>query len=320
MEGAGSSAMHARRSRPSAASRHSPRSAQGRYVGQDGELHDAGSTCPSECEEEEAHRGDEGVVSRDEAEAPRRHLFRKKGKIYMLTNTVTGKSYVGQTIQRPSARIRQHASGKQFGHTRSCQPTMLQQSIAKHGWDAFMWEILESNIAHVPEEILDDRERYWIACKQTQSPKGYNMDEGGQGGKRYTAEMRAARSKAMQPWARSEKSRARKREVWQDAAWRAERCADRKVTQNRVENVQSRREKWDAKRAARLKATKDPQERRKLMHQARNQAKQGVKAALARGVKGRDLWGEFYARWGSDEAWKEWLKSGSCDAPRGCPL
>ena len=31
-------------------------------MGQDGELHDAGSTCPSECEEEEAHRGDEGVV------------------------------------------------------------------------------------------------------------------------------------------------------------------------------------------------------------------------------------------------------------------
>lgn len=37
--------------RPSAIFRHSPRSAQGRYVGQDGELHDAGSTCPSECDE-----------------------------------------------------------------------------------------------------------------------------------------------------------------------------------------------------------------------------------------------------------------------------
>ena len=31
-------------------------------MGQDGEMHDAGSTCPSECEEEEAHRGDERVV------------------------------------------------------------------------------------------------------------------------------------------------------------------------------------------------------------------------------------------------------------------
>ena len=39
------------KSRPSGASPRSPRSAQGRYMGQDGEMHDAGSTCPSECDE-----------------------------------------------------------------------------------------------------------------------------------------------------------------------------------------------------------------------------------------------------------------------------
>ena len=37
--------------RPSGASPRSPRSAQGRYMGRDGEMHDAGSTCPSECDE-----------------------------------------------------------------------------------------------------------------------------------------------------------------------------------------------------------------------------------------------------------------------------
>lgn len=48
-------------------------------MGQDGEMHDAGSTCPSECEEE-AHRGDEGVVSRDEAEAAGSNLVDLKAE------------------------------------------------------------------------------------------------------------------------------------------------------------------------------------------------------------------------------------------------
>ena len=253
---------------------------------------------------------DQGVVGGDEAEAARRHLFRKKGKVYMLTNTVTGKSYVGQTIQRPNARMRQHAGGKQMGNTRSGNPTLIQRSIAKHGWSAFTWEILEKNIAHTPVEILDERERYWIKEKQTLRPKGYNMDEGGQRGKEYTPEMREAKSKAMQPWASSEKSRARKREVWADPAFREARSEQRKVVQNEAENVQSRRDTWDLKRDERLKAITDPKERMRAIKEARNNAKQGVRKALRRGVTGRDLWGEFEERWGSEEQWEGWLKHG----------
>lgn len=253
---------------------------------------------------------DQGVVGGDQAEATRRHLFRKKGKVYMLTNTVTGKSYVGQTIQRPNARMRQHAGGKQRGHSRSGMPSLIQNSIAKHGWDAFTWVILEKNIAHTPVEILDARERHWIQVKQTMHPNGYNMDAGGQCGKEYTQEMRDAKSKAMMPWARSEKSRARKRELWADAEFKEARCKERKVIQNELANVQSRRDTWDAKRDERIQAITDPKERMRAIKEARNNAKQGVKKAVRRGVTGRDLWGEFEARWGSDEQWQEWLKDG----------
>lgn len=57
--------------RPSGASPHSPRSGKGQYKGVDGRMHEAGSMCPSECEEEEeeAHRTHERVVRGDKAEA-----------------------------------------------------------------------------------------------------------------------------------------------------------------------------------------------------------------------------------------------------------
>lgn len=288
--------------RPFEVSRHSPRS----HCEQQGESES--EECRMATSDEDAPH--ERVVGRDKAEAPRRHLFRKRGKVYMLTNTVTGKSYVGQTIQRPSARMQQHKGGRQFGYTRSSKPTLIQRSIRKRGWSAFTWEILEKNIAHEPVKILDERERYWIKEKQTLRPNGYNMDEGGQKGKRYTPDMRKAKSKAMMPWARSEKSRARKRELWADPEYREARSKQRKVVQNDPVNVQSRRDTWDAKRDARIQAIADPKEKMRAIREARNNAKQGVRKAIRRGVTGRDLWAEFEERWGNDAQWEEWLQDG----------
>ena len=340
MNDAGSSAQHAPKSRPSGAcastgggdraflKEMSGDESEEESDGDDSLLSILGDgTVSEEGQSEQSEQGEQDVsdagssdegspnermIRGDKAEAARGHLFRKKGKVYMLTNTVTGKSYVGQTIQRPSARIRQHASGKQFGYTRSGKPTIIQRSVAKHGWDAFTWNILENNIAHKPVEILDERERYWIKEKQTLCPNGYNMDAGGQKGKLYTLEMRKARSKAMMPWARSEKSRKRKRELWADPEFSEARSKERKVVQNDLSNVQSRRDTWDAKRDERIKAISDPKERVHAIKGARNNAKQGVRKAIRRGVTGRDLWGEFKERWGSDEQWQEWLKCGEC--------
>ena len=159
--------------------------------------------------------GDEGMVRSDEAEATRRHLHRKKGKVYLLQNTVNGKQYVGQTIQRPSARMRQHAGGKQKGRARSGKETIIQRAIEKYGWHAFEFRILESNIEHgFNGSVLDERERWWIREMGTLTPAGYNMDAGGQKGAVWTKELREKQSVAMKKWASSEEVRARKREVW----------------------------------------------------------------------------------------------------------
>lgn len=59
----------ARSPRPSGASQRFRRSGKGQYKGVDGRVHEAGSMCPSECEEEEAHRTNERMIGCDKAEA-----------------------------------------------------------------------------------------------------------------------------------------------------------------------------------------------------------------------------------------------------------
>ena len=268
-----------------------------------------------ENDDMEFDESEDECTGSDEAEATGGDLKVRMGVIYLLTCLENNKEYVGQTIQKVEARIKRHRLGKQY-KTKSGRHTVLQNAIGKYGWHNFAWRVLEREI---PEHILNERERAYIEERNTCTPNGYNLTKGGRGRGSWTDECRERHSEAMQEWAKSDASRKRKRDVWTDVDWRAERCVERKAMQNLAENVQSRRDKWDSKRALRLAAIKDPQLRRTAIQQARNQAKQAVCKAFRRGVEGRDLWGEFYERWGSDEAWVQWLRSGSCNAPRGCP-
>ena len=114
------------------------------------------------------------------------------GSIYKITNTVNGKSYIGQTIHdAEKTRIRQHLRGK------GSQP--VKHAIKKYGQDAFTFEILHDGI--IPE-FLDDLEKEVIAKFNTMSPNGYNLTEGGDGGS-YCEETRRKMSesqKGQTPW------------------------------------------------------------------------------------------------------------------------
>lgn len=55
------------------------------------------------------------------------------------------------------------------------------RAIRKYGNQAFSIEELETGISNQRE--LDTAEIYWIAWYQTSSPRGYNIREGGSGGK-----------------------------------------------------------------------------------------------------------------------------------------
>lgn len=94
------------------------------------------------------------------------------GLIYKITSP-SGKSYIGKTVQSLSNRMKVHKTKSGTG----C--TALKNAINKYGWDELTREIIEDNI---PEDQLNDREKYWIKACNTIAPHGYNLTEGGDGG------------------------------------------------------------------------------------------------------------------------------------------
>lgn len=98
------------------------------------------------------------------------------GCIYKITNMVNGKSYVGQSrYDAVKTRIHAHLNGG----ARSSR--LVKQAVKKYGKDAFTYEILHDGI--IPE-FLSTLEIEAIAQYNTVAPHGYNLTEGGEGGKR----------------------------------------------------------------------------------------------------------------------------------------
>ena len=89
------------------------------------------------------------------------------GYIYLITNKLDGKQYVGQTSRDIHTRFAEHCTEKR-GHSR------LHNAIQKYGWQNFSIEELEQ----VPNDKLDEREIYWIKKLDTYN-NGYNLTTGG---------------------------------------------------------------------------------------------------------------------------------------------
>ena len=93
------------------------------------------------------------------------------GSIYKITNTVNGKSYIGQTIHdAEKTRIRDHLKDNNRGSQ------LVRLAVKKYGRDAFAYEILHDGI--IPE-FLDTLEKEAIKKFNTVSPHGYNLTTGG---------------------------------------------------------------------------------------------------------------------------------------------
>lgn len=93
------------------------------------------------------------------------------GSIYKITNTINGKSYIGQTTRKQVAdRIDKHLNG----HPGGSLP--LKQDVEKYGRDAFAVEVLHGDI--IPE-LLNNLEIKSIQEYNTVSPNGYNLTQGG---------------------------------------------------------------------------------------------------------------------------------------------
>jgi len=95
--------------------------------------------------------------------------------IYQITNTVTNKSYIGKTSQKPRYRYRSHMTAAKNGRYNQ----YFHNSIRKYGEECFVLKTLE---IFKNESKCYEREKYWIEKKNTLSPDGYNSNAGGKGG------------------------------------------------------------------------------------------------------------------------------------------
>ena len=94
--------------------------------------------------------------------------------IYLATNKINNKKYVGQTIrgldERKSDHKRQAIKQNRRSHFHS--------AIRKHGFESFNFEVID----HAETRMeLSEKEIYWISKYKTTNPKfGYNNTTGGE--------------------------------------------------------------------------------------------------------------------------------------------
>ena len=97
-----------------------------------------------------------------------------RGFIYKITNTINGKSYIGQTIQNVKERFYQHCATK---CSKAISNMAIHRAIKKYGKSNFTVEVIEE----IDSTNLNDRERYWIKYYNSYN-NGYNSTKGGQEG------------------------------------------------------------------------------------------------------------------------------------------
>jgi len=88
--------------------------------------------------------------------------------VYLITNTVNGKQYIGQTVQDPRERWYRHCSTNPGN-------TVIGRAIHKYGKENFKFEVVDTatNL-----EELNKKEVEWIS-KLSTLKNGYNLREGG---------------------------------------------------------------------------------------------------------------------------------------------
>lgn len=91
-------------------------------------------------------------------------------RIYMYTNKVNNKIYIGQTRNTLEFRAR---NGHNYHGSR-----YFDHAIKKYGWENFVPVILEDGLNH---DEACEREKYYIKLYDSQNPDiGYNISEGGE--------------------------------------------------------------------------------------------------------------------------------------------
>jgi group I intron endonuclease len=94
--------------------------------------------------------------------------------IYKITNKINNKVYVGKTVLPIEERYKKH-----LGCAKNKVNRRLYDSMNHHGYENFELSLLE--VCDNAQQ-LSEREIYWIDEYNSQTPNGYNMTSGGDGG------------------------------------------------------------------------------------------------------------------------------------------
>lgn len=91
--------------------------------------------------------------------------------VYLITNKINGKRYVGQTVQTMTSRWSKHCSP-----SKASDGMPIVHAIQKYGKEAFEVKVL---VECETIEEMNHRETYYIRILKTQTPNGYNVLPGG---------------------------------------------------------------------------------------------------------------------------------------------
>ena len=96
----------------------------------------------------------------------------KLGKIYLISNDINSKVYIGQTIQSLKKRFNGHCC---YSKSDRSSNMYIKRAIHKYGKEHFSIHLIEE----IPISLLNEREQYWIKYYDSYNT-GYNLTEGGQ--------------------------------------------------------------------------------------------------------------------------------------------
>ena len=124
--------------------------------------------------------------------------------IYIITNKLNKKKYVGQTsLENPMVRVNQHFNPKRGGNKSS-----IKSAIKKYGRGNFDIEII--SYPEASQKTLNSIEISMIKQLKTITPHGYNVLEGGKGISKIKKTATKRKSTKLTKTVKRKKSRSKK--------------------------------------------------------------------------------------------------------------
>lgn len=115
--------------------------------------------------------------------------MRRYGSIYLITNKITNKQYIGQTTMSIEFRFKTHCNGK--------PKQVISHSIRKYGRENFTVQEIYLSFS---KEDLDRAEQALIIQYNSMVPNGYNIEAGGSSVGKKTSEQLKQMSDRMKQW------------------------------------------------------------------------------------------------------------------------